>query len=316
MGESLRKRNYRDIHQILLLVAILIPIWMMTTNIAIQNMVGSDGATVTRILAKSSDEAKMLTSLGVGGYGMVYFLVLYLPCIFYLLRNFNRINFEKIKNRYLILILLLINYLLGIYTVFKADYVLAFFLMIIGICFSLFYDTKSRSKQLIFWSSSFTFLFIILPLLILRNINYLAELFWGTSLHRKLVDIQISLVSGGSSGTVYDRTERYLRSWNYFLDNLIMGTLKKDNLGKHSMILDTFAQFGVFVGLFFCIVLFYIFFRSNRECDQKNNIHITMGIIFFLISLLNNIGAIMGVAIFFIYPGVLKVIKTEKFGFR
>lgn len=312
MGESLRKRNYRDIYQILLLVIILMPIWMITTNIAVENMIGSDGSTVTRVLAKSSDESRMLTKKGVGGYGMIYFLVLYLPCIFYLIRNFNRITFDSIKNRNLVMLFLLVNYLLGIYTVFKADYVIALILMVIGIYFSLLYNAQSKLKQLIFWGFGFSFLFVVLPLVILRNINYLAELFWGTSLHRKLVDIQISLVSGSSKGTVSDRTDRYLRSWNYFLDNIITGTLKKDNLGKHSLILDMFAQYGVFIGLFFCVVLLYIFFRSNREHVQKNNLHITVGLLFFLICLLNNIGAIIGVAVFFVYPGVLMIVKNRK----
>lgn len=312
MGESLRKRNYRDIHQIILLVMLLMPVWMTTTNIAVANMTASDGAVVTRVLAKSSDEAKMLTSLGVGGYGMVYFLVLYLPCVFYLVRNFNKLKFDSLRNRNFLLFLLLVNYLLGIYTIFKADYVIAIFLTLVGIGFSLFYNAQSKLKQFVFFGTGISFFLIVLPLFILRNINLLIELFWGTSLHRKLVDIQISLVSGSSKGTVSDRTDRYLRSWNYLLDNFITGTLKKDNLGKHSMILDTFAQYGVFIGTFFCVVLLYIFFRSNREHVQKNNLHITVGLLLFLICLLNNIGAIMGVAVFFVYPGVLMIVKNRK----
>lgn len=303
MGESLRKRNYTDVNQILLLIMILMPVWMITTLRALATMIGEGGATVTRVLAKSSDEAVELTQMGVGGYGMVYFLVLYIPCMIFLFRNKNLLNYTEKWKGNAIGYLTLVNILLGLFTVYKADYVFAIFLALIGLGFSFFYDSKSIKKKVLFLVGSLSMV-VIVPLLIVRFINELADFFWGTSLHRKLVDIQLSLLTGKSQGTVSDRVDRYQRSWNYYLDNPILGTLKKDNLGKHSMILDTFAQYGTFIGLFLVFVLSYIFIRYMRAGIYISNLHITMCLMTLLITLLNNIGAIQGVAIFLVYPAI------------
>lgn len=309
MGESLRKRNYRGIQDVILLILFLMPVWMTTTCIALSTMIGSDGATVTRVLVKSSAEAEALTDLGVGGYGFTYFLVMYLPCVLYLIRNRKSEIFTYTWTKKIILPLLLLNFLLGLFTVYKADYVLAILLMALGLAFALFYDSKSTMKRGAFWMS-LVGVSVAIPFLILRYITELIQFFWGTSLMVKLKDINMSLVSGKSSGTVSGRTDRYLRSWNMFLDNPFFGTLKKDNLGKHSLIIDMFAQYGVFIGIFFCIAVLYIFFRGSKRSFPKSNLHMTIGVLLFLIMLLNSIGAIMGVAVFLVYPGVIHLVQS------
>jgi hypothetical protein len=310
MGESLRKRNYQGIEYMVLIVLLLMPIWMLTTNIALASMEGENGATVTRVLAKSSAEAEALTELGVGGYGMVYFLVLYIPSIFFLIRKRSEILFKsKILNK-LFYPIILTNFLSGIYTIYKADYVIAILLMLVGLGFSFFYSPTNRVKKGLFLGGLVAGV-VVIPMLIVRYINELSEIFWGTSLHRKLVDIQISVVSGKSSGTVLDRTERYMRSIGYYLDNPIFGTLKKDNLGKHSMVLDTFAQYGTLLGILFVFTLMYLFWRSKNEYTQPSNIHLTMAVLLFLTAALNNLGAILGVAVFIVYPGALKMANSK-----
>jgi len=304
MGESLRKRSQAGVGPILLVVMVLMPIWMTTTLTALSTMIGDNGATVTRVLAKSSEEAEGLTELGVGGYGMVYFLVMYIPCMIFLFRNRRLFNFEESWKRKAVTYLTALNILLGIWTVYKADYVFAIFMTLISLMLTFFYNVKSLKRRILFFTVSSS-LFLVLPLLLIKYISELTAFFYGTSLHRKLVDIQLSLLSGQSEGTVGDRTERYIRSWNYFIENPIFGTFKRDNLGKHSLILDIFAQYGFFIGILLVFILSYIFLRYMKRSIYVSNIHITMCTMILLISLLNNIGAIQGVVMFLVYPAIL-----------
>ncbi|GAA5219846.1 hypothetical protein GCM10025777_04760 [Membranihabitans marinus] len=149
---------------------------------------------------------------------------------------------------------------------------------------------------------------ISIPYLINRYYFQLLELTFGTNYYAKIRDINVSLQSSEVSGTLADRVERYLRSIEYFSHNPIFGTLSKADLGKHSMILDHFAQFGVGGGILFLTIIFWQVLQYYRY-EKKGKLSLAIGIAILLIFGLNNAVFNFAPILFILYP--LTIILTQ-----
>ncbi|MCC8147306.1 MAG: hypothetical protein LIO93_12920, partial [Bacteroidales bacterium] len=155
--------------------------------------------------------------------------------------------------------------------IINAGYFIALILTILGIIGLISENFKTQSSKIIIFT-----VFGILILFVVINFDavfgYLEDISEGTMYHSKIQDI-ISSVSEDDTaavGTVYARYERYTRSIKLFLESPIWGQLTRADIGKHSQILDYFAQYGVFVGIWFCSI--FTGFRKNlvRNYPDKN----------------------------------------------
>jgi hypothetical protein len=81
-------------------------------------------------------------------------------------------------------------------------------------------------------------------------------------------------------------------------------------IGQHSHVLDTFAFFGFFIGIFMCVFMFYPFFIRLKKQEYKLKIFtIIVGFAFFILITANNLTPTMGYAAFFVFPTVFDVLK-------
>ena len=198
-----------------------------------------------RALSKSSEAGIKLSESGIGGYGTVYMNVL----LYSLLLIFKK----TIKNK-LINYLVWANLIVLVLTILYANFLIAILLLNFQIIYLSVNSTKGSIK----------FMYLLSVILILltaySNIEYIEKetysLVESTSLRLKHVDI-FSQIRGDQSvnGTIDSRIERYTRSLNIFFTNPITGVLSFDNIGKHSNILDLFAQFGFLIGLLFLYII-------------------------------------------------------------
>ena len=258
--------------------------------------------TIARVLTRSNEQAEELSQLGYGGYGLVYSSLLTLPLfVGYVKKNKRRILNAIVQYRFLSVDLLIaINLLLTIVLVFKAGYMLAVVALL------LFFILNFVFRGSIITRIVKASLFIGMILLInSRNIlnslgSIVTEL--NPNYGRKLNDILAYSKEGYlENNTLFHRVERYSRSINVFIENPFLGALSRDDLGKHSAILDAFAHYGLPLGLvyFFCVS----FFLVREILPSKIFLNKWVFLLFLLfIFTTNNIVGTQGVVLFIIYP--------------
>ena len=219
---------------------------------------------VARALTKSSEAGIELSAKGIGGYGTVYMNVI----LYSLLLIFKK----TIKNK-LINYLVWANLIVLILTILYANFLIAILLL----SFQIIYLSVNSTK------GSIKFMYLLSVILIIltaySNIEYIEKetysLVESSSLRLKHTDI-FNQIRGDQSinGTIESRSDRYYRSLNIFFTNPITGILSFDNIGKHSNILDLFAQFGFLIGLLFLYIIKKLPFEILKKSKFKNKYYI------------------------------------------
>ncbi|MFS1413862.1 hypothetical protein BCU70_21365 [Vibrio sp. 10N.286.49.C2] len=241
MSESYNKSLKVSSHGIIKLLLIVMPISLSLAIVALVN-----NPRASRVLVRSSAEAVELSSTGAGGFSFAYFCVVYVAILMFLAVGFS--------GRWKILVF--VNLIMTCIFIVMSQYSTAIIIMFLALVLSIM---ASLNKNLII--SCCTIVIGICIILVVYScriqiIDFLHDLFTGLSnVQLKLMDMKYAIVTGESEGTVSDRTERYWRSLELFLNNPIFGSIERDDVGKHSFLLDTFAQYGVFIGLLVCYII-------------------------------------------------------------
>ena len=280
---------------ILLLIIALIAVWNTTTlyGFTIER-------NLARKMAKTFDGMEIYMRMGVGGFGYVYAIVCGLPIFLgAVLRHLKKFQ-RPIR------IVLIYDLVSSLYLIIKAGYAIAVITAIIGIFITLFYKRTNKCRVVIFL---LTILGIILIINSADLLTLILPFVYGTMYEQKVNDMILSLSGGDAVGTVYLRLERYTRSLKYFFESPFWGQLSFMNIGKHSAIIDKFAQFGVIIGSIFTYYITY----AQRKLLQKrfdDGIAAAMLIVTTMTFLLNNLAWTEGVIIFVLYPLSSKFIAS------
>jgi cell division protein FtsW (lipid II flippase) len=196
-----------------------------------------------RYVIRSNDEAKAFAMRGVGGFSFVYSLLIYIIAVLGLIKQ--RIKHKKTYTLWTLF--MIFSVVMGVLVVLKAEYSTAVILMILSLIFFFFHSNNLKKNIIMMFAMAFVFIaFEYYIIDILKAILPYTE---GTNYYHKVLDSISSINAGEATGTAADRTERYLRSLHLFLDNPLVGVWSFANVGKHSLILDIFAQFGIFGGI-------------------------------------------------------------------
>lgn len=286
-----------DVSWVIWFIAILIIIWNSTTFHGYEMQ-----RNLSRLLAKDFEGAESYAARGIGGYAYVYSLLFFAPITLgYLTRYSKTMNaWQKI--------LLWTALISSVLVIFSAGYMIAILLLVVSVIVLLFIKGKKKSMWGVFALVITTLVIFIFAEDLLRNLQPYVR---GTMYETKIEDMIYSLTEGSASGTVEGRFERYIRSLKLFLRSPIWGQLSRNNIGKHSAILDKFAQFGILIGALFV----YFLMRVQTQMIKKE---IDTGITFsiFIVSglffLLNNIALAQGTILFVYYLAIMKKIEKEK----
>lgn len=241
-----------------------------------------------RAFSKSNEAALEVASSGIGGYGFIYANALLYPILILI---YKTINNKKIK------ILSILNFILILLVISRANFFIAIILTIIQLLYLLYNYGDKKSYYL------FLLAFIISLFYVFLNLNevldYIDSLLKGTSLYLKFLDI-ISLFEGKAAayGTTDGRAERYIRSFLMMFKNPFIGVISFNDIGKHSQFLDLFAQFGFIIGIILMRLIFFIPIQIKKIIEQKHNklINILIFTLLFL-GMFNNYAMQMGVVI-------------------
>jgi hypothetical protein len=268
------------------LIFIILILNLFTTIISIKNLLLDSN--VSRIIAKNSEEAEVLIDQGIGGYGFIYFNVISLP-LFFLILKLKRDNF--------FLIIAKINIFSSITLVLLANYFIAIIMLILTLFILFYYSSKKLQYRVLKF-----FLFLIILISIPSNLdkldNFTSNLVEGTNLQFKQQDVFNKLQGKESdNGTIEGRSDRYYRSIYLFSKNPILGTFSFDSIGKHSNILDQFAQYGIFLGLLLInIILFLPLIIIKSIVNQYKYYVYCFLFLVLILGFLNNYSMQIGVA--------------------
>jgi len=259
---------------------------------------------ISRTLIRSSEVTVQASKSGVGGFSFIYALLIYIIAVMALLKK----RFEEKKNFSIASSFLLFSVILAMLVVLKAEYSTAVILMVLSVSFFLFH-TKSIHRNIII------FLVFILAYLVLKSfvvdfLHFLLQFAEGTNYYFKLEDMITSLNTSEAVGTASDRIERYFRSINIFLENPLVGIWSLNTVGKHSLILDTFAQFGFFAGVTLIYILFSIPYRILRTHKRNRTLALTVLFLIIALSSLNNVSMAYGFMFYLFYPYIIQRLEN------
>lgn len=306
--ESYRKRDVRQLRIVFWGALSLFPIWLWLTYRTYGQV-----HNVSRILVRSSEVALNYRGQGVGGYELVYSMIVAIPVLLYLFKYFYRPDVFRLSSsaRILPMGLILTNLILGSLVIIKAGYSISVIIFAISIVITIIIGKRST---LLVFRASCTFLIIVLLYFyfFVPIMELLANLSKGTMYERKFHDLVSFIANEQITGTLALRTERYLRSVKLFFENPIVGTLSFSHIGKHSAILDRYARYGIFVGTLFAYTVFYLPLQILKRQRGKNfGMASAVAFVVICFSFLNNLFSSYGFMVFIFYPLAMSYIEDN-----
>lgn len=230
---------------------------------------------------------------GVGGYGMIYSLVFYnIICLYWLL-------FRKERK-----LLAGLNYALSLLTVLKAGYSIALISLVAGTFIVVALGRQNRVDSRLFLLIVVGGLALLLVYLTKDSIiSAVTGMVQGTLYEQKWEDIVVSLQGESSTGTLEARNILYQYSIQNFLEHPILGTWTTGAFmfGGHSLILDTFARFGIVGGI---PIIYILIYYPLKQIQRKRCFGLSVAILFeiLFIGAFNNWAAAIAPILYLMYP--------------
>lgn len=248
-----------------------------------------------------------LTQEGVGGYGFIYFLVVLIPILIAIL---NQESILRKRNKiigYIIFLIFIVNIILSNYTTALLLLILSMLLRILGY--------KILGKYKIIYIIFFSIFLLFSTQLVEFTLNFIIRLFAGSSNADRLLEIAKFLFNNEIGNSSSARVNVFTISITTFLQNPIFGIIvdtntftqidKLSGLGNHSQLLDTFALYGLGIGLLqLYIYTKPILDRINIREKSLSILSITILLIILILFSINTATPSIGFAIFFIYPAI------------
>lgn len=268
---------------------------------------------LSRSIISSGEYTYSLLKQGIGGYELIYFLVLFSLIVLFFVFTLKRI---------LLKILFTIIYIISFIVILMSNYLTAIIVLIFSSFLMLILKSMTKKNQVI--SISIWLWISILLLLTSREIfskliDIYISIFKSGRVTNILSEIRFSMISGVGNEFFADRWPTILSSILATLKHPILGltatTITKnlgflEGFGQHSLVFDTFALFGVFIG----IVQIYIIllpFNKDRFVGVKKicSIPILLAVIFILF--FNNATSSIAFVTCLVYPYVSDNVKTK-----
>lgn len=243
---------------------------------------------VIRSIKSSGEASKMLLQQGVGDYSFVYYIVA-MSIVFLF------IFFENSKMKYKIPALCL--YVLSIWLIVKSNYMTALLISLISSVLLIIFRSVYRKK--VFWSIIIITCLIVLFLNLNSIISIISDILPERVSKVLMVDSHTSVIQSIYDEFMGDRWPTMKLSIDAFKDNFLFGLIGNqtlgfdgqylDGLGQHSHILDTFAFYGVFIGIWTVYIISMPFIdKKNSYSRRTTALNCSMMICIFSLFLFNN----------------------------
>lgn len=270
-----------------------------------------------RSIKTAAEETEELLLNGVSGYSLIYAVVILLIAIFPLLLDRKKIG---ISRKYFFIIMTL--FFLFFYLIILSNYFTALIVSIVGLL-SIFilYKNKNMFVFLLLFSSFYFFFKNEISIFLIDTMSSFIQEDGIT--YKRLGEIKLNLLTGATTESLDTRSDVTSNSIDLFFENPILGyastsvrEFNLDRLGQHSYVLDTFALYGLFLGIYSFWILWMPFHsRISKRYSYKLRVYsCTVGIVFISLITFNNMTASMGYMAFFVFPTVFAYLKQNENG--
>lgn len=223
-------------------------------------------ATITDSQSSTLDYAK---KNNIGGFDIVYSMVLAVPLYYYFINN-------NLKNNIIKLLLKIITFLLLLLFVIEAQYTTAL-LLVCSITVISIMIIKFNWKYIILLSLIFLLSFDVISIRLSKMVSNISDNIDSQVISLRLDELASTLNSGKTSGQdISERSDAYEKSIDIFKENVVTGCWYNDEVypGGHSTILDTLAMSGIVIFIVI-IICFYnivgcLFFNITIEQVKKS----------------------------------------------
>lgn len=269
------KDRWNELSWMIPIILLLLTYFNYQTYITVTN-----DPTVARLIVRNDPEVYHYMRRGVGGYGLLYPQVCFLPMIV----SWMISAFKKHKVKFGIGVLWLVSYFLYL---FDSGYSIAVVASIVGMIILFFYRRSSIVLAIIV-----TAIFIVILIwLIGYNTGFrewLTNVFEGTKIATKINDVYLSITTKDTADSIMARWEAYQGSFQSFFSYPVIGGLWFPNGsgGGHSALLDTFAKYGVFGGVVFTRMIFSFPITIKKSPLTGKDIRIANSIFIVLLMIL------------------------------
>ncbi|WP_226742862.1 hypothetical protein [Polaribacter gangjinensis] len=288
----------------LFIIKLLIPFVLLTSIITLNAY--RVNPYISRSLKVSQGLGVENLRKGIGGYDFIYFLVLLIPILIFVLGKT-----KKKTSRFVFIIMII----LFSFNIVLSNFSTALLLLLLGL-FMGFFVKKIKSSYFLIYLGFFVILSFTYNAFSLFFLDFMIELLGDSMGSYRLNEIKAFLLTGDEGVSIEGRTEVFQQSLNVFYQNPIFGKISSPltknldgnitGFGQHSQILDTFALFGLFIGLLQIYIYFYPIKRYLKESKYViSGFSLSILLIFFTVITVNNATPSIGFAVFFIFPTVL-----------
>lgn len=255
---------------------------------------------ISRSIKSTGEYSSDLARRGIGGYSFIYFTAISSQFLLYI----------SLKTRSSsVRIVTIILYILTFFFVLKSSYMTALLIVILSSVALIVVNLVHRNLE----KKIIGIVVIIAMVLLLSNLNGIIDKF-SDVIPKRIANIVIvndgqSIFSSIWDEFVSDRWPTLMSSISAFIKAPLFGLVGAGQLssydggvsgfGQHSYILDTFALYGVFVGLLNSYIVLRPF-RHNKEYDTFLNASIFACTA--IVYLLNNATPAIAMALGILYP--------------
>jgi hypothetical protein len=269
---------------------------------------------LSRSIKSEGEYTLALRAQGIGGYEFVYFLV-----FISIILLFTIINAKSLKMRKTYKYLAILMCALFVAVVVYSNY----FTAIIMLLLSFFIVTifKSNNITIKFFSGFIIIIFFFNLNMFMYVTNWLIQILGSGRNVERLLELQNDFMGYEGLNSIFaGRSPTILISWTAFKENFLFGIITKpiessggylSGFGQHSYLLDTFALFGVIIGLLNIYLIFQpLLIRLKRE-ELSFSLILAVITSFIIITSINNVTPSIGFAVFFVLPFLYEAVKNN-----
>jgi hypothetical protein len=260
---------------------------------------------LSRSIKSTGEHSAAIQLQGIGGYSFIYFSVFFIIILLFLALNKKHLKFKKHQEFLIYSIVLLLTS-----TVILSNYFTALIMIFLSMTvIVLLRSTERIKKTFVVMVMGIIFLngksmFLIISGWFLKNTN------GGWTMKRiELLRESVLNESFNNESLLTERSQVWFKSFELFKENPLFGAIAKNSgnltklVSQHSYVFDTFAAFGIFIGLINIYLVSQPFLIRIIKRDHlllSLNMAITVSVLILLT--VNILTPSIGFVIFFIYP--------------
>lgn len=273
---------------------------------------------ISRSIKSHGEYSLRVSSQGIGGYELIYFLTLFCIIQFYI----SFIHKEKTISKKMHILNLMMLALFSTVIVLS-NYFTALVICVTSIILLLFIKFTNGTNILKRLAGIYL---IILIIIYIKRISIFVVRIAITTLNPgktldRITAIYQKLQFGSDVALLDSRILTLHKSLDALSNNPVLGLISKKiefdtdgylvGFGQHSQILDTFALFGIFIGIAQIYILcqpYFIRIKNSGIKDLPIVLMIAMMTLFFM----NNVTASIGLVLFLIFPTIHDELELRK----